>query len=1799
MGIWQRIKSKVKEWVGGGSSKKATPPRARAIRSVSRGNTQATGYYRGGRAVASREEEERKKKKEQYTNAFKARKSETKDITEAVKKPSASKPKSVVERKQAIDANRANAQKKLDDLKAKRERKVQKERTYTNADGEKVVVRETKSHRAQGKVGGTLASDTAYRMKEMPKTQSFTRGLASGLSFGATDLEAKRLAKLNKDRAEAEKTYQKKKSKNAEMAGELAGSLVSFGATEGATKAIGEKAVSKVAPKAATKLAEKKIIQKAAKRSVDKAVKKGIAKGSGEELIKQVGKDKAKQVVNAIGSDVAQNLTTGAIYDINKASAEHKVGSKDWWKELGTSAAFNVGITGIVGGASAVKSSKGLVKDSMETLTKKSNLTKFARENSVGRALKRNAPRIGESIEERIARVDAERLGKEASNSASNARRISLNDVEERAKAIADSKGQLDESTAEILSGNKNIRRRADNEGKYLSRKYSELSSASEERIANRKPTKSESRLESLRDEIKQASQDMKEARSRGDDKAFGDAVDRLGKLHTEESRMDKNIARAKKARDERAFETAHKATDEYAAKQKARLEEILKSVDEPEATKAEPISNEQLRLDSETKNGKQLSLENEAKGNEQLSLEDEVAKETPASGNEQESLADKLGAVEENPASEKAKQKPPKTAKQKKQAETAEREYLDTIQRKREQKLNATVRGQTKGEYGYRQGEHTASAHSSLEHAKRIEEEQKTVSRKLRDEGVAEMFEDDEKFFGIFKTANKTELDKAASEATTRVRNDMHGAVKRLRELDERLKTELTKNSALASAEHITLDDVADIVAIRNAFDEAGESLPKEYEEAFAHIIEWQRTESAQGLKAIDLFLKENDASYRRAFLTRDIDRYMRKVLHADEKGIADIKRSLDANHGEGYYDKMIEELSKYTGAKNEAAFRKAYADFQAEIFMNTKPSVWDAVNLWRHSFMLSSPKTGANNIIGNLMQRTMYRISDAVNIAGESLAQSLNSEVKRTTAFLKSSDQRKLARMYTSGRRGKLNLKNENYLKGFDDQEFADAINMASDADVAEMMESSKYMGDVVKGLKYKPTTAAGKVKQGFIKGGRFGNELVSLMLNEPDSWFVERNYRTTLLKYLEANGINSSKALNTKEGEKLLKEARAYAKDVALENTYKKANNVVSFLEGLRTKGHTKGSGLGYKAGAIVLDAELPYLKVPANLIINNFKYSPIGVGKGALDAYKGIIKGDAELLNKATRELSKGLTGTGMAALGYMMFCRDQTDEDSWGFIGNAKDELKEYGVRDNSFKIGDHNFNIANMGIGSVQFLMGAALAEDLAENGQIPSHQIVLDALNKTVDTVADMSLMENAVSLLDMFGNGGDYEATVSDRLGNAATEVAGDYAAQFIPNPMRGVAKGVTDADLDTGVKKGDTTKVQRALERNKNNFIQGVPVLNEKVLPHKVDTHGRLVNEKENNRDKLKAILNNTLNPLSTNKVHIPEADKEEMKVKKESGEAFKPNGFDNKREYKSKVGKGKYADYVDLTGKEREQVARAAQNAGKDMATALIKKGMFGDRLGERAQDILANTPDNEEKARELFFSTPEWKNADNEQKEKWLEIMYGQGTHGDASRGVSRARNAEAYINIAGNSEGDFRYQNDLDWHYQKKYEENGFADMGIDKGTYADVVQAVYDYSHKWDEEKGNVDTPNSARKVKDALLSVEGLTTEQRIAIYQSYRGKRNGFGWYDWDGISGGSGGYRRRYGRRYGGYHSRRGGGSKIKAVKKSAFKADKATYKDIASVLKTRSSSSKSTAPTVKIEPPKVKFKKYEA
>lgn len=258
---------------------------------------------------------------------------------------------------------------------------------------------------------GDYAADpdvAKYETLKHPNMESLGRGALSGTTFGLSDLAMAKLP-MSEERREAERLYQANKNKGMETLGELTGSLASFGATSSAT----EKLAAKLAPNAAERLAEKQFIKNSAKRYVDRAVEKGLIGNASEELIRQVGRDKAAKIATAVGGDIVQNATTGLIYDFNKASAEYKVGSKDWWKEMGKSAAFNAVVTGGIAGNSMYRGGRNLVEDAAETIAKRADIRSALRPAGNVEP-QRLAPRIGESIEDRIARLDAERLGAKA-----------------------------------------------------------------------------------------------------------------------------------------------------------------------------------------------------------------------------------------------------------------------------------------------------------------------------------------------------------------------------------------------------------------------------------------------------------------------------------------------------------------------------------------------------------------------------------------------------------------------------------------------------------------------------------------------------------------------------------------------------------------------------------------------------------------------------------------------------------------------------------------------------------------------------------------------------------------------------------------------------------------------------------------------------------------------------------------------------------------------------------------------------------------------------------------------------------------------------------------------------------------------------------------------------------------------------------------------------------------------------------------------------------------------------------------
>ena len=301
--------------------------------------------------------------------------------------------------------------------RAKRKANLEKFNKATNdrynVKGAKPGAEKLKRRQAQ-KSQAFDAEAAKIEMKLHPKVTSAARGAAT---FGASDLLA---AKGTKGKArEVEKHYQKNKSKGWETAGEIAGSLASFSLTSGASA----KAAGKLAPKAlkefgeaeAQRIARGKLIQKAAEKEAKNAVKQGLFKDASKETIDRIAKGKADDIIKNLAEDAAVNMTTGALFDFNKATAANDIGSKEWNKEMRNNALLNLGLgtaatVGLPAAGTAIKRGLGGTSETTKNVAKAIRATDALddlRRTKLAGSMKREAPRIGESLDARIARANA------------------------------------------------------------------------------------------------------------------------------------------------------------------------------------------------------------------------------------------------------------------------------------------------------------------------------------------------------------------------------------------------------------------------------------------------------------------------------------------------------------------------------------------------------------------------------------------------------------------------------------------------------------------------------------------------------------------------------------------------------------------------------------------------------------------------------------------------------------------------------------------------------------------------------------------------------------------------------------------------------------------------------------------------------------------------------------------------------------------------------------------------------------------------------------------------------------------------------------------------------------------------------------------------------------------------------------------------------------------------------------------------------------------------------------------------
>lgn len=1896
MGIWQRIKSKVKEWLGGGSSKKATPPRARAIRSVSRGSNQSTGYYRGSRFSVARDDEEKKKKKEAYTNAFKAKKSETKDVTEAFKKPSTNGlkgealgkkmandyksayeqktgKKSVAERKQAIDNNRANAQKRLDDLKAKRERKVQKERTYTNADGEKVVVRETKSHRAQGKVGGTLASDTAYRMKEMPKTQSFTRGLASGLSLGATELEAKRLAKNDKDRAEAEKTYQKKKSKGAEMAGEIAGSLATFGGTEGATRVLGEKAVkggAKVAGKVAPKTAGK--------------------------IVKAVGKDRAKKIANAVAADVAQNATTGALYDFNKATAEHKIGSKEWKKEMKTSAALNLGVTGAVAGVTALKGNKRAIKEAVENVTETAAESKSSK-NYLRRRLKEGNTRISRG----------ETAADEAIESAPNEYRVSLNRkrrtdvinpiqqkqpiaVENGAKVSGDLKqGAFGQKLPPKGTAKATASAKKGTQGK--TENPSELFRGYTSKGHKKKLADVETRVKSLLDAGDEAGARAEVERA-VDDIARGTKIteiDETTKAIKDELRNTRISISAKDAADAGYKSGSYNEFRKKnfgslkLTKDGASVEDVWKGLQDKYGTSLFPeeIDNpsDQLQYLAELSNakGKEFSLPddeianlksklsdhiwesaNEGREHAPFSLADEqrLTEELAARPYEAEELAElERGTRAYGDIDEGAKATPPQPRRGARNVpERPVEEYAAVGDTMPSANPAQTAKNETKADLERRVGKAADDGVAPFTNDKGepITGEQLKINEVAKDEAISgkrpkgveqvrsayERNNNEKAEGGLLTSWNEAwEASKAysASHATGEKNRMSKVAVSQLNAMDSDAERELRQ--ALADSGELNYD----AISTEEMYDKISKQMRDDPSRWVKDMIdineggaldfrdtpEWQaRVQYIMG--TIDPSADTaSEIAYTEAFkLAQNISskggqtlNLRRNFVHLTPMGkrdaiLDDFINILDKSTGFrkahpklnslGHFDQreymrkflmdddaIRDGIKKLVNTSDPDEVSKAFAELMLNFNKKNPKGGFDMLQELRYLNMLGNPKTHIRNILGSALFSPMRQLSNAIRSGLEgSISKSAGLEVTRHGGLSLTAAKETWAKNPTT--------------------EAGKAALEAFNKNKSEILGSAKYETNLYTG---RSKTAVGKVIDKL-------SDFNSNLLSGEDDFFRSRAYRENYIK---------SYNRYLKDGKPITETVKRRIEEEALEEskiaTFNEYNKFASWLNNITRKANDANASTLARWGGRGVNAIMPFTKVPANLMKQSMNYSPIGIAKGFANIKTAAKRGDAELLNRAIDELSSGIAGTGVFGLGMLLGKTTDMFTTNAGKNDPAAKFKKGQGVQNYSITFTDpvtgepHSYTLDWLVPTSATFFAGVELANQM-KSGDFNLFSLGNDwstVMTRLAEPVMETSMLSGLHGMLETMRGGSDGDDTKS-AIGILLRETAQSYMSSLVPTAAGQVSRTAYKTDMQIA---GDDD-----WEYFRNQTKSKLGLANTKILGEELgadtDLYGNVKGDKGNTllgaikEGDAKALgkygasaLKNFLSPANIQKVDISEVDKQklaEYERRVKAGE--NPDDLAYlfpKKQYNKKFTVGNTD--IKMSNRQLSAYNQAKTTGGEEGMRYALENIMFNryekDANGEK---YLVDGYTKEEKAKLMkqfkgksmrevekwLYDQPQFKSATDAERRKLINGLWTLSSQGKAN--ASKRVGEQAVYKAQGKDVNEYNFNNELSEKKRKNLEP--YIKSGV--LTYEEAVDFARNAGKTYyyeNDEGGSAQTYFNKKQMIEYLVG-KGYSYEKAEALFNSF--KASNAKPYSGNSISSGRGRRGRRYG---GGYHRRRGGGStKIKAVKKSAFKAKsyKSSYKDITSSLKTRSSSSKSTASTVKIEPPKVKFKKYE-
>jgi len=473
-----------------------------------------------------------------------------------------------------------------------------------------------------------------------------------------------------------------------------------------------------------------------------------------------------------------------------------------------------------------------------------------------------------------------------------------------------------------------------------------------------------------------------------------------------------------------------------------------------------------------------------------------------------------------------------------------------------------------------------------------------------------------------------------------------------------------------------------------------------------------------------------------------------------------------------------------------DKAGYEALNEQIQTRIGNELPATAMERVNAWRHVSMLLNPKTQIRNIGGNLIMAAQRRAAKKVSAVLQGVV--LKPEARTQVFSVKKEYKEAAAAYFEANKRDLLGGPNK-------------------------YQENIKLNMPGKRVFRNNPLEATRKFTYKLLEMG--------------DTPFFKNAYTDRLASFAQARNI--------KDFSKLPKEAFETALKEAEEATYKDASELAAYLNKLKNPG-TQANQI-QKIGAFGLEAAIPFVKTPLGLIKRGIQYSPVGILNG-IGKWK-----TPEAAAAGIDEMAKGLTGTAILGLGYVLASKEiltgkaSEDADVRAYNANAGqppfsimgkytyDWMMPFAV---PLSVGVEVYNALKENPLEQQKMDSVVANNDTSRLQQIAVTVSggIIDALTASGDTVFNMSVLKGLKNLL---GNPQGVTAGLS--------QLPQQYASQFIPTLSSQVA-GLVDPTVRQSYEKGNLAGSM------KNALLSKIPFAS-RTLPAKQTPYGEDVKREQN--------------------------------------------------------------------------------------------------------------------------------------------------------------------------------------------------------------------------------------------------------------------------------------------------------------------------------------------------------------